>query len=416
MLLQSLLKNSNGNQQMQYAKLMNGYTPNFSQFGDNIYASDLVQMCIDAIATEMSKLRPKHIRIGNDGIQTIPRGSLNRLFKIAPNSLMTTRDFIEKIIWKLYADYNSFVYPKYETRQDERGTYIEYTAFYPLNPAVVEFLQDATGKLFIKMTFANGSNFTLAYSDVIHLRKKFSVNDVMGGGFNGQPDNAALLKVLEINDTVLQGLGKAVKSSLSIRGVLKINTMMDDAKQQAERKRLEKAIDDGVSGILPMDLKGDYVPLNSDPKLIDKDTMEFLQSKVLNWYGVSMPILHGDFTEEQYQAFYEKTLEPLIISLGQAFSKTIFTTRELDVGNEIVFYQKDMMYLSTKNKLDLLKTSGEQGLLSDNQKLAILGYPPLEDGSGNRRTMSLNYIDVNLVNDYQMTKAKSSQNNQGGKE
>jgi hypothetical protein len=154
-----------------------------------------------------------------------------------------------------------------------------------------------------------------------------------------------------------------------------------------------------------MDLKGDYVNLSVDPKLIDKETLEFLQSKVLNYYGVSAPILKGDFNDEQYQAFYEKTLEPIIISLGQAFSKTIFTQRELDFGNEIVFYQKDMMYLSTKTKLELLKTAGEQGLLTDDQKLAVLGYPPLSDGSGNKRTMSLNYIDVSLASEYQMKRA-----------
>jgi hypothetical protein len=64
-----------------------------------------------------------------------------------------------------------------------------------------------------------------------------------------------------------------------------------------------------------------------------------------------------------------------------------------------------MMYLSTTAKLDLIKTAGEQGLLTDDQKLAILGYPPLADGTGNRRTMSLNYIDVALANEYQLKKA-----------
>ena len=49
----------------------------------------------------------------------------------------------------------------------------------------------------------------------------------MGGGANGQPDNSALLKTLSINDTALQGIGKAIKSSLAINGILKINTMMD---------------------------------------------------------------------------------------------------------------------------------------------------------------------------------------------
>ena len=391
--------------QLQYAKFLNGYTPIFSQFGQNIYVSDVVQMCIDVIATECSKLMPRHIRTdGDNEMQVNVKSSLNRLFKFSPNPLMTTKDFLEKVIWLLYMNYNAFIYPMYESVPDGRGGFTRnYTAFYPLNPNRVEFLQDEVGKLFVRLYFSNGDSFTLAYSDVIHLRKRFSVNDIMGGGSNGQPDNAALLKVLEINDTVLQGLEKAIKTSLSVRGILKINTMLDDEKQRAERDRLNESINTGANSIVALDLKGDYINLKPDPKLIDRETLEFLQSKVLNWYGVSVPILTGKFTDEEYQAFYEKTLEPIIISLGQAFSKTIFTPRELDVGNEIVFYQKDMMYLSTKTKLELLKIAGEQGLLSDNQKLAILGYPPLEDG--NKRTMSLNYIDVAMSNDYQMKRA-----------
>jgi hypothetical protein len=174
---------------------------------------------------------------------------------------------------------------------------------------------------------------------------------------------------------------------------------------------LDKAVRDSDSGIVALDLKGEYIPLKVDPKLIDKGTMEFLQNKALNWFGVSLPILTGDYTDDQYQAFYEKTLEPIIISLGQAFSRTIFTPRELDIGNEIVCYQKDMMYLSTNAKLNLLKTAGEQGLLTNNQKLALLGYPPMPDGD--QRTQSLNYIDVKLINQYQMqNKSKAVSGNE----
>jgi hypothetical protein len=314
-------------------------------------------------------------------------------------------------------NYNAFVYPTYDLVTDSRGNVTrDYTAFYPLNPTSVTFLQDETGKLFIKMDFSGGNNFTLAYDDVIHLRKKFSVNHIMGGGTNGQPDNVALLKVLAINDTITEGLGKAIKSSLSVRGILKINTMLDDEKQAAERKRFEEAIASSQSGILPMDLKGEYVDLKPDPKVIDKDTMAFIQDKVLNWYGVPVKILSGSFNDEEYQAFYEKTLEPLIVSFGQAFSKTIFTQRELDFGNELVFYQRDMMYLSTPSKLKLLEVAGQQGLLTDDQKLAILGYPPLADGTGSRRTISLNYISTEISDEYQLKRAgvKDNSQNEGG--
>ncbi|MEF3313318.1 phage portal protein [Paenibacillus sp. GYB004] len=409
-LLSSLKGLINKGKEYIRAKMMNGYIPIFSQFGDNIYASDIVQNCIDIIATEISKLQPRHIRHDNSGKQVTPKGNLNRLFKFGPNELMTTRDFLEKVIWLLYLNYNVFIYPMYE--QDSESNSRVYKGLYPLNPYQVDFLQDEAGMLFVKLFFRSGDSFTLPYSDVIHIRKKFSVNDIMGGGQNGQPDNAALLKVLQINDVVLQGLEKGIKTSMSVRGVIKIATMLDDESQKAERERFEKLMMSGDSGIMPLDLKGDFIPVNIDPKMVDKDTLSFLRSTAQEWYGVSQAILSRDYTDEQYQAFYESTLEPLVIGLGQAFSKTIFTPRELDMGNEIVFYHKNMMFLSTAAKLNLIKTTGEQGLLTDDQKLAILGFPPLEDGTGSRRTMSLNYIDVNLANAYQMGR-KSTTN--GGK-
>jgi HK97 family phage portal protein len=398
------MSNRETNRQLQYAKLLDGYSPIFSQFGQNIYTSDVVQMCIDVIATECSKLQPKHIRTDRNGMQANVNSSINRLFKFAPNELMTTSDFIEKIIWLLYMNYNAFIYPAYEIKVDNRGNEVRYyTGFYPLNPTQVDFLQDASGKLFVKLWFANSDKFTLAYSNLIHLRKKFSVNDIMGGGMNGQPDNQALLKVLQINDTVLQGLEKAIKTSLTIRGIIKINTLLDDEKQQKERQKFEDAISSSQSGLLPLDLKGDYIDLKPDPKLIDKDTLEFLQSKVLNYYGVSVPILSGDFDDEQYQAFYEKTLEPVIISLGQAFSKCLFSTRELEVGNEIVFYPQKLLFTNTKNKIAVADILGNRGALTNNELLSLFGYPPYE--GGDVRNMSLNYIDTGLASEYQMKRA-----------
>ena len=388
----------------QYARFMEGYTPIFSQFGQNVYASDVVQTCIDVIATECSKLQPKHIRTDKDGLSKTVLGSINRLLKISPNEVMTIRDFLEKTIWLLYMNYNAFIYPAYETRTDAKGNKtIDYTGFYPLNPNLVEFLQDPSGRIYARLSFSGGDYFTFLYSDLIHLRKKFSISEIMGGGADGQPDNAAILSVLDINDTVLQGVGKAIKASLAIRGVMKIATALDTDKLAAERTRFETLMAAGTSGILPIDLKGDFIPINLDPKLVDKDTLNFLQNKILNYYGVSVPILTGDFTDEQYQAFYEKTLEPLIISLGQAFSKALFTKRELEVGNEIIFYPQSLLFTNTKSKIAVGKILGDRGALTNNALLALFGYPPYEEG-GNTRYMSLNYVDVAIANQYQMSK------------
>ena len=114
-LLSSFLnKNTTYTKRYDLAQLLSGHAPIYSQYGQDIYASDLVQMAIDCIATEISKLQPKHIRTNADGSQEIPRSSLNRLFKFSPNPLMTTSDFLEKITWLLYMNYNVFIYPVFE--------------------------------------------------------------------------------------------------------------------------------------------------------------------------------------------------------------------------------------------------------------------------------------------------------------
>ncbi|EPY2286128.1 phage portal protein [Clostridium sporogenes] len=390
--------------QREYAKMLNGSTPIFSQFGEDIYASDIVQNCIRCIVNETSKLQPKHIRTYN-GKQNIINSSINRLLKYGPNDVMTTTDFLEKITYLREINKNCFIYPKYKKIGLGNGTYKrEYIALYPLNPTLVEFLEDMTNRIFVRFTFKGGGDVTLPYDEVIHWRKDFGANDLMGGDINGQPNNEALLKLLKTNDTIIQGIDKGIKSSLSIRGLLKINTMLSEEKQNKELEEFEKKILDARSGILPIDLKSEYIPLNVNPKFIDKETMEFIDKKILNNYGVSLAVLNGDFTEEQYQSFYEKTLEPMIISLGRAFSKVLFTTRELDFGNEIIFYSQGLMFTNMKNKIAAVDVLSSRGTLTDNQILEIFGFPPFE--GGDVRHMSLNYINRDIADAYQMSKSK----------
>lgn len=384
--------------------MLNGAAPVFNQFGEDIYASDIVQNCIRCIATEMSKLQPKHIRIDNiTGMQSVVNSSINRLLKFGPNELMTTTDFMENITYLREIHKNAFIYPTYREIPIDGGfVRREYTGLYPLNPRQVDFLQDVSGKIFIKMYFGNFYDYTMPYADIIHWRKDFGANEFMGGDVNGRANNDAILKQLKINDIVNQGLEKGVKAGLTIRGLLKVNTMLADDKQEAERAAFEQKMTNSESGILAIDLKNDYIPITLDPKIIDKDTMEFLDKRIINNFDVSLPILNGTFTEEEYQAFYEKKLEPMVISLGRVFSKTLFTTRELEVGNEVIFYSQGLMFTNMKNKISAVDVLSSRGTLTDNQILAIFGYPPFE--GGDVRHMSLNYINREIADQYQMSK------------
>ena len=153
-----------------------------------------------------------------------------------------------------------------------------------------------------------------------------------------------------------------------------------------------------------MDIKGEYVPIKRDIKLVDDDTLKFIDSKILRQFGVPLPILTGDYTKDQYEAFYQKTLEPLIISISQAFTKSLFGNQK-NYGNKIAFYSKELMFMSVSQKLEMVRVLGDSGSLYENEKRVAFGLRPLPELAGVRK-QSLNYVDVEIANQYQLQNQK----------
>jgi HK97 family phage portal protein len=387
------------NQKTKYANTLNGYTPIFSQFGDNIYASDVVQQAIYCIVTEIKKLTPQHVK--KTGSDVTPVNSSIQAVLERPNPLMTKSDFLEKVMWQLYFNYNSFIIPTYYTWQDSNGTEKRsYTGLYPIQPTFVEFIQDISDTLYVKLRFANDYETTVPYKDIIHIRSHYSVNEFLGGNRQGQPDNCALLKTLQLNSDLLNGVAYAMKSSYAINGIVRYNSLMDGGKMEANLRELEKKLSKSENGFLPIDLSAEFTPLERKIELVDPDTLEFIDSKILRHFGVPLCILTGDYTKEQYEAFYQKTLEPIILSLAEAFTKVLFTEREYQFGNRIQFLPRDLVFMTVSEKLEMIRLLGDSGTIYENEKRLAFGLKPLQELEG-VRMQSLNYVNTDIANTVQ---------------
>ena len=383
-----------------FAPMFNGWLPIYGQNGTDVYASDVVQQALKCIVDEIKKLIPTHIRM--NGSDPIPvAGNIQEVLN-DPNPLMTTSEFLEKIAWLLLLNYNAFIIPTYYTWTDEK-TGVErrrYESLYPIKPMQVDFIEDASGKLFVTFWFENAEKTTIAYDDVIHIKYNYSVSQYMGGNEAGQPDHAALLSTLELNKTLLAGIAKAMKASYAVNGVVKFNTLMDDGKVAAALAELERKLNNGESGFLPLDLKADFTPMEHKSEIVNAETLKFIDEKILRNFGVPLSILTGDYNKEQYEAFYQKTLEPIIISISQAFSKKLFTRREKAFGNAVKLYPKDLVFMSIGQTLEMINILSPTGALFENEKRTALGLKPLPELEG-KRYMSLNWIDANNAAQYQ---------------
>lgn len=386
---------------VKYAPTTDGISPTYPQFGNDIYFSDVVQQALKCIVDEIKKLNPIHVRY--NGTDPVPiKGNIQDVLNI-PNDLMTTNEFFEKITWLLLMNYNAFVVPIYRTWVDA-NTGAErryYEALYPINPNRVDFIEDASGRLFVKFWFWNGETTTLPYDVVIHIKYNYSVNQYMGGNLIGQPDHKALLDTLELNNTLLKGIAKAMKASYAVNGVVKYNTLMDDGSTEKALKELERKLLNSESGFLPLDLKSEFMALPHTSQIVDDATLKFIDEKILRNFGVPLEILTGSFTKEQYEAFYQKTLEPLIKSISQAFTKKIFTLREKQFGNRIELYPKELIFMTVSQTLEMVNTLAPTGGLFENEKRVAFGLRPLPELEG-KRYMSLNWIDANNAAQYQV--------------
>ena len=387
--------------EMQYAQMLSGNYPIFTQFGNDIYASDVVQQAYYKIVTEMKKLNPRHVR--RDGYDFRPVGGDVQKVLDYPNRLMTKSDMLEKITWQALLNYNAFVYQV----RNASGKLLE---LWPIQPVQVTFLEDMRGKLFCKMLFRNGLEYTLPYDSFIHIRTHYAMNDFMGGDVNGQPDNGALLETLKLNHILLQGVKKALQASFNINGIVKYNTLLDDGKLEANITEFENKLRNSESGMLPLDMKAEYIPIQRDIKLVDDKTLEFIDQKILRHLGVPLCIMTGDYTTEQYEAFYQSSLEHLVINFSEAFTKGIFTLHEMQgFENKIYFQPKELAFMSTSQVLEMINLLGQSGTIYENEKRVALGLEPLEVLTG-VRMQSLNYVNIEDARAYQMGKARISDN------
>jgi HK97 family phage portal protein len=387
-------------------KLVSDFNSPHVPFGSNISKSDVVKIAIDRIASQCAKLKPRYIKTLNDKTVTEKSGRLSFILKHKPNEVMTPYQFIYKTITTLLMNDNAFIYPMFDSKT------LELKGLYPLTPSAVEPKVDDKDNYYLKFYFENNDAFIIPYENIIHLKRFYHSNDIFGGS-NSNGDHDALLKTIGINENVLQGIDNALRSSMQIKGIVKMSAMLSEADKKKQLDMFNEILRDSIkskgSSIIPVDLKADYIPLSVDPKLIDSETLSFLQSKILDYFGVSKEIFSSNYSEDEFNSFYEQTIEPLAIQMSEAFSLGLLTDNEIMRGEEIIFYSERLQYASWNTKVTAIEKLMGLGIMSLNESRALLGLEPVENGD--KRLQSLNYIDSMKANEYQIGKDNENEGN-----
>lgn len=366
----------------------------FSAWSGNAYSNDIYRGAVDAIARNAAKLKGSHVIKYRDHERAEGDCKLNRILQIEPNPYMSAFDMLYKLITHYYLYNNAFAF----MQRDERG---QLAAVFPLNPVHAEFLSDAGGTLYARFIFAGGAETTLPYADIIHLRRNFNGNDLLGD------PNDALSPALQLAHTQNEGIISAIKSGASIRGILK-RTQLANAEMLKQIQ--ENFVSDYLNitnngGIAVLDNNSEYIPIDNKPYAIDERQIQAVKTKIYDYLGVSEAIVNSGYNEDQWAAFYESTIEPLAVQLSLEFTRKLFNERERAFGNSVLFESGRLQFSSNATKVNLIREIMPMGLLTINQALEILNLPSVPQGD--RRIQSLNYVDADKAEEYQLARAKA---------
>ena len=337
----------------------------FSSFSGTGYNSAAFRAAVDAIGRHAAKLQAHS---GDKGLET--------LLASAPNAYMSGYDLLYKTAAAYFTNNNAFML----LQRDGGG---RITAIYPITPQSVEFRPGSDGALYLECLFPDGRQVTFAYSDIIHLRRD---------------SNAPLFPLLDTAETLNQGISASVKNGTSIRGVLKFTSLVNPAQVKAEKEQfVSDYFNPGNSGgIAATDQRFDFVPANITPYNVPKEQIEAVNRQIYDYLGVGASIINGTYTEDEFSAFYESTVEPFALQLSQEF--------RLKSGVEITFTAERMEFSSADTKIKLLHEAAPLGLITVNEARRLLALPPVDDGD--RRLQSLNYVSADKADAYQLEESE----------
>lgn len=336
-------------------------------YSGKIYQSDIVTACLAPYKKAVGKLSPLHVRKLKENTEIFPEPYMRFLLE-EPNTLLTMQKTLEKIVSPLILSGNAFIL----IVRDINGYPLE---LFPI-PAVSAEAVYMNGELSLKFVYQNGKTYTHRYDDIIHLRTNMVENDLFG-----EPVMPALSKLVNLVETIDKGVEKAIKNSNAIRWLVRFNSAVRPDDMEKQIKLFDETymdVDKGHSTVAH-DLKTDVTPINPQNYVPNFPITESIRQRIYSLLGVNEKIVQGTFNEDEWNSFYESSIEPIALDLQNEFTRKLFTRKERSFGNKIIFAANTLSCASLSTKLQFVSMV-DRGAMVPNEWRDLFNYAPIENG------------------------------------
>lgn len=372
-------------------KLLQGYNPIYTSYNGGLYEMALTRTCIDKIANQCSKLNPTIN--GNKNYKKV-----NVLLQNKPNRLMTTQQFIYRLVTILLVENNAYIIPIYENKYSSN-----IVGYYPARANGSRIvISDGVEYLIYKI---QNEEFCIEYEKVGHLKRHYYTKEYVG------EDNYALKSTMDLITTQEQGIKEGIKSGAMIRFLARLGVVQNDESIAKEQKRLknEQLTMENNGGILIFDNKySDVKQVDSKPFIVDKEQMDLIKQNVFDYFHISEDILQNKATEDQWNLFYEDVIEPIAIQISQVLTNMVIKPIDIEKGLNVSLESTKLQFISNTTKLNVSQQLFDRGILYVNQVMDIWNLPHVDE-TENKRYIRKEYTEVNNLDKEVLEDGKSSE-------
>ena len=119
-----------------------------------------------------------------------------------------------------------------------------------------------------------------------------------------------------------------------------------------------------------------FADINPDTYNIDAES---IRQRIYSLLGVNEKIVQGTFNEDEWNSFYENSIEPIALDLQSEFTRKLFTRKERAFGNKIIFAANTLSCASLSTKLQFVSMV-DRGAMVPNEWRDLFNYAPIENG------------------------------------
>jgi hypothetical protein len=208
--------------------------------------------------------------------------------------------------------------------------------------------------------------------------------------------NTALNSTMQLVHMVEQGIIEGVRNAATYRFMAQLTGKAFDEDLRRERERFDKNnFQSGGGGLLLFGNQFTNVKeLSQKSYEVNAEQQKLIRENIENYFGVPESVIKNEAAGDVLDAFFNGAIEPFAIKLSDALSRMVFTERERNNGNRILFTANRLQYMSAGTKIQMAQQLGDRGVLTIDEIRELFNYAPLPDGAGGYTPIRGEYKDV----------------------